>query len=233
MHRLHGRIGRRALWVRAVLPAAAHRLHQALSGTGVETHELITEAQFSAMTDLIARGTRPKDAVRSTGVPLWLLKRFLKANADLRQRWKIARIVARHRWCPLEEVLADISNTDLSLQQICARRGVNYSRFLRLSHDPYIAEQYLAAKETQRLRLDDANESAVSAALDGAANRKSLRQAMRAFNKTATRIRGLRPRRIRARIKRAVCDPAARLEAAAVARCRAAKARRTAPGLTS
>jgi len=103
---------------------------------------------------------------------------------------------------------------------------VSYQRFLRLSQDPYVFEQYLEAKQAQRLRLDDANESTVTPALDsgGAASRKTLRETMRAFNRKATRIRGLWPRRLSARMKRAVRDPAAALEKAAVARRRAAKA---------
>jgi hypothetical protein len=127
----------------------------------------------------------------------------------------------------LEEILEDIANTSDSVRAICASRSVSYKRFLRLSSlDPHVQEQYLEAKEAQRSRLDDENESSVSTALDGAggASRKALRQTMRTYNTNATRIRGLWPRRIRARMLRAVRDPAGRLEAAAVAR--RAKARR-------
>jgi hypothetical protein len=237
-----------AAWITAITPILAaklaHRLVsrepapplKALGGKPalqelVETRELITEAQWTALTALLERETSATPGkihgvgltyaeLRSVGVQPWLLERFLR-NADLRHRWRIARLIARHRWCPIDEILDDILNTGLSVVKICARRGISYSKFLRLSQDPYIAEQYLEAKAVQQMQLNDSNESDVDAALKGAASRKAIRQTMRTFNKETTRVRGLRPARLRAR---AVLDPAIRLEAAAVARRRAAKA---------
>jgi hypothetical protein len=222
-------------WVRELLPIMAQRLCAVLHNEPLppvppgypDDVELISEQAWTTMMQLICSGISPQDALHQVGIPIGVLRSYLRAEPRLRQRFSIARTVARQRWCPLEEIFDDIISTSASVRSICARRSVSYSRFLALSlRDLHVSEQYLAAKEIQRMCLDDENESAVSAALDGAggASRKALRQVMRTYNTNATRIRGLWPRRIRARMLRAVRDPAAVLEAAAVARRRAAKA---------
>jgi len=190
--------------------------------------ELISVQSWNDLMRLICQGTIPLDALHQVGVPVGVFRSYMRTEPRLRSRWNIARGIARRRNWPLDEILDDIANSDLSLRGICACHGVSYQRFLRLSQDPYVFEQYLEAKQAQRLRLDDANESTVTAALDGggAASRKTLRQTMRVFNQTATKIRGMWPRRLSARMKRAASDPASRLEAAAAARRRAAKALR-------
>jgi hypothetical protein len=223
-----------SIWVRELLPLLAARLCADLHNEPLpplppgypDDVELISEQAWENVMRLICQGIPPQDALHQVGIRKNILDAYCRYEPRLRSHFNIARGIARRLWCPVEEILEDISNTSDSVRHICARRGVGYKRFLYLSRDPYVQEQYLEAKEMQRLQLDDANDSSMTAALDGAggASRKALRQTMRAFNRTATRIRGLVPRRINARLRRAIRDPAGRLEAGVAARHRAAKA---------
>jgi hypothetical protein len=216
-----------AIWLRELLPIMSHRLIAQLTGEDAPAApygvELISVDAWEAAMRLRCEGASPKAALHQAGISRSLFDAYCRCEPSLRIHWQITRGIARRRWCPSEEVFDDIANSALSVRTICAQRNISYQRFLRLSQDPFFEQQYLSAKDAQQQRLCEANEGIVDAALKGASSRKTLRQAMHIYNVEATKIRGLRPRRINARIKQAVRDPAGRLEAA-VARRRAAKA---------
>jgi hypothetical protein len=124
----------------------------------------ITVAKWHALIDALAHGVPFRRAVRESLISAGVLRLYLAANAELRSQVRETR---RHRklwrgYSPLivEEVLADLVMSEMSLRQALAKHGVvgrsAYERFLRLTQRvPEVAVQYLRAKSGQRTYLGD------------------------------------------------------------------------------